>query len=397
MSVQPEIHWRGREALQFTNGVVSTTVLPKGGQLAAWQFARGHGPTQENTLWEAPWETVDAGSPAQHAAASDIDNISVARFLATFTGHALCLDGFGPASEVEIANGAGLHGEASITPWTFTHEATGALLGTVLLPKAQLQVSRQFSLLPGESVLRVDERVTNLGDRARNLHWVQHATIGQPMHSGQGARVSTSAVQGVTWPLPYDGDNLLKQDASFEWPLAPRAYGAMADLRELFVQRAAGFVAAARHPDGRKQGFVAVCDPARRLAVGYLFAADVFPWVTFWEENCTRHESPWNGLVLARGLEFGTTPLPLGNEAVDARGPLLGLPTSLLLESQATQRAPWLLFLTELPSGCEELLDVRAEEHEIVLQFKSDTVRIAAEHGRKFLQADRTHRKVEVA
>jgi hypothetical protein len=73
------------------------------------------------------------------------------------------------------------------------------------------------------------------------------------------------------------------------------------------------------------------------------------------------------------------------------------MPTSLPLESDATQRAPWLLFLAELPLGCDELLNVHAEEHEIVLQFKSNKVRIAAAHGREFLQADRTQKKVEIA
>jgi hypothetical protein len=398
MSDKPDqIHWRGRAALELTNGVVSVTVLPKGGQLAAWKFAKGRGTTQQNTLWESPSATVDAGSPALEASPLDIDDAGVWRFLASFTGHALCLDGFGPASASEIANGAGLHGEASITPWTFTRNPIAALVGTVMLPSAQLQLSRHFSLLPEESVLRVDERVTNLGVHARNVHWVQHATIGQPMYREQGAQVSTSARQGVTWPLPYDGENLLAQDASFEWPFALCASGEIADLRKLFVQRGAGFVAAARHPDGRKQGFVAVCNPAQRLAMGYLFAADVFPWVTFWEENCARREPPWNGSVLARGLEFGTTPLPLGNEAVDARGSLLGTPTSLPLESHATQRAPWLLFLAELPPGCEELLDVRAEEHELVLHFKNNSVRLAAACAAEFLQNDRTQKKVESA
>ncbi len=398
MSDRPDqLDWRGRAALELTNGVVSVTVLPKGGQLAVWQFAKEHGSTQQNTLWESPSATMDAGLPAREALSPDSDQAGVWRFLASFTGHALCLDGFGPASALEIANGAGLHGEASIMPWTFTRNPDAALVGTVILPSAQLELSRHFLLLPGESVLRVDERVTNLGACARNVHWVQHATIGQPMYRGQGAQVSTSARQGVTWPLAYDGENLLAQDASFEWPFALRASGGVADLRKLFVQHGAGFVAAARQPDGRKQGFVAVCNPERRLAMGYLFATDVFPWVTFWEENCARREPPWNGSVLARGLEFGTTPLPLGNEAVDASGSLLGMPTSLPLESHATQRAPWLLFLAELSPGSEELIDVHAEEHELVLQFKNNSVRLAAARAVEFLQADRTQKKVKSA
>jgi hypothetical protein len=267
----------------------------------------------------------------------------------------------------------------------------------VTLPVAQLSATREFSLLSGESVLRVAERVTNLAERGRNLHWVQHATIGQPMFSGKTTRVAASVQQGVTWPLRYDGENHLEQDATFVWPWAPRASGGAADLRELFVQRGAGFVATAQQIPGREQGFVAVWDAERRLAMGYLFPTAVFPWVTFWEENRARQESPWNGAVLARGLEFGTTPLPLGNEAVDARGPVLGVPTSLRLEAKATRRAPWLLFLAELPAGCDELRDVKAGEDEIVLHFKTKTVRVTAAGANEFLKSDHRQEKVETA
>jgi hypothetical protein len=100
---------------------------------------------------------------------------------------------------------------------------------------------------------------------------------------------------------------------------------------------------------------------------------------------------------LARGLEFGTTPLPLGNEAVDAHGPVLGVPTSLRLEAKATRCAPWLLFLAELPASCDELQDVNAGEDEIVLQFKTRTVHLAAAGAGEFLQSDRRQEKVETA
>lgn len=398
MSTQSEAtSWRGREALELTNGVVCATVLPKGGHLAEWHFANGHGPTQENTLWEAPWTTFDPGTSAHRQFAHDADDAGVGRFLASFTGHALCLDGFGPASETEIADGAGLHGEASIAEWAFTSESTNSAVGAVTLPLAQLNVTREFSLLAGESVLRVAERVTNLAEHGRNLHWVQHATIGQPMFSGKTTHVAASVQQGVTWPLRYDGENLLECDATFVWPRAPRANGGSVDLRELFVQPRSGFVAAAQQMPGRKQGFVAVWDAERRLAMGYLFAAQVFPWVTFWEENRARQEAPWNGAALARGLEFGTTPLPLGNEAVDARGPVQGVPTSMRLEAKATRHAPWLLFLAELPAGCDELQDVTAGEEEIALQFKTRTVHVAAAGAGEFLLSDRRQERVEAA
>jgi hypothetical protein len=389
--------WRSRETLELTNGIVRVTLLPRGGQMAAWRFADGQGPTQENTLWEPLWTTSDPGTPAHTQFAEGIGDIGVGRFLGSFTGHSLCLDGFGPATEAEVAHGSGLHGEASIVNWSFSRTGENSAVGKAKLPLAHLSVTRKISLRAGESVLRVMESVTNLAETGHNVHWVQHATIGQPMFSGRSARIAASVHEGVTWPLEYDGKNLLAQDTGFVWPLAPRKGSEDADLRELFVQQGTGFVAAAQQRPGREQGFVAVYDTERRLVIGYLFAAAVFPWVTFWEENQARQEPPWCGAVLARGLEFGTTPLPLGNEAVDARGPLLGMPTNLHLGAKATQRAPWMLFLAEIPAGCGELQDVSAEQDEIVLRFESKTIRLPAEGAAGFLRADRGQQKVEAA
>ena len=59
--------WHGREALELTNGVVCATVLPHGGHLAAWRFANGQGPTQENTLWEAPLEHLRSRDASAYA------------------------------------------------------------------------------------------------------------------------------------------------------------------------------------------------------------------------------------------------------------------------------------------------------------------------------------------
>jgi hypothetical protein len=290
-----------------------------------------------------------------------------------------------------------LHGEASIADWTFIRTGENSATGTTTLPLAQLAVTREFSLRAGETVLRVAERVTNLAESKRNVHWVQHATVGPPMFSGKGARVAASVQQGLTWPLDYDGENLLAKEAEFVWPQAPREEGGYADLRELFVQPGTGFVAAARQMWGREQGFAAVSDSARRLAIGYVFTASVFPWIAFWEENRARLEAPWHGTVSVRGLEFGTTPLPLGNEAVDAQGPMLGTPTSLCLEPKETTSAPWMLFLTEIPAGCQDLQDVTAEEDEILLHFSTTTVHLAAAGAAEFLRSHRRHQEGAIA
>jgi len=269
--------------------------------------------------------------------------------------------------------------------WTFTMQQANVATGTVELPVAGLRVERQFSLIADESVLRVNERVTNLRAAERALHWVQHATFGAPFLAFGGGRANASAQDGMTWPLDYDGCNLLTRDAAFTWPYAPGANGESVDLRELFTRRGSGFVAAAQQPEGREHGFVAVCHAEIGLAVGYLFRTEDFPWVTIWEENHARHSAPWLGRTQAYGMEFGTTPLPLGNEAVDARGPLLGRSTSRKIGTHGMLRAPWLMFIAVVPHGWREIEDVRVEADEIVLMHEEQSVRVNARGVAAFL------------
>lgn len=376
--------WRGRKALTLTNSVVEATLLPGGGHLAGWRFTGSHVSSTINALWEAPWKTVDPDSPERAALAEAYGDMPTGRYLASYTGHALCLDGFGAPSEAEAAAGVSLHGEASTAMWTVTAEGSNAS-GTAELPVAGLRVDRRFSLAEGESVLRVDERVTNLRDVERSLHWVQHATFGAPFAVSGRARVTASVHRGITWPLDYEGHNLLVRDAEFIWPYAPGVDGAQADLREFFIRRGTGLVAAARQAAGREHGFVAVCDGAPGMAVGYVFRADIFPWLTVWEENHARHDAPWLGEAQARGMEFGTTPLPLGNEIVDARAPLFGTPTSRRIAARETLRAPWLLFAVAVPQGWREIEDVFVERDEIVLVHDRQQVRVQTQGAGSFL------------
>lgn len=377
--------WNDRAAVTLTNGLVELTVLPGGGHLAHWGFSGDRGSSRDNTLWEAPWRTADPGSSAHAAIAEAFHDEEAGRYLASYTGHVLCLDGFGAASAEDAAKGVSLHGEAPTATWRFTVEQENKAAGSVELPVAGLRVERDFLLAAGESVLRVDERVTNLRAAERPLHWVQHATFGAPLFASGSGRATASVQEGVTLPGDYDGRNLLARDTLFSWPYAPGANGESIDLRELFGWRGAGFVAATQQAAGREHGFVAVCHAEIGLAAGYVFRVEDFPWVTLWEENHARDAAPWLGRVQARGMEFGTTPLPLGNEVVDARGPLFGRETSRRIGPEETLRAPWLLFVAAVPRGWREIEEVRVEADEIVLTYQGESVRVAVRDVAVFL------------
>jgi hypothetical protein len=85
-------------------------------------------------------------------------------------------------------------------------------------------------------------------------------------------------------------------------------------------------------------------------------------------------------------MEFGTTPIPLGNEAVDARGPLFGRETSRRIRGHETLRAPWMLFVAEVPQRWREIEDVHVETDEIVLRYQGESVRVKVGGAAAFLE-----------
>lgn len=345
--------------MRLVNDMVYLTVLNEGCVLAEFGQVRADGGHSQNLLWESPWTGENSSARSDHMLRALYGDVGAGRFLERFTGHALCLNEFGPASEEDVAAGSGLHGEASLTDWSFSDVQPASVRATAELPLAQLRVERRLSLLPGESILRVEEAVTNLSAEAQPLHWVQHATVGPPLF-GEGARVATSATRGVTGPEMYGDRDLLFAEAEFIWPQAPGADGGLVDLRKLFEEPGTGFVAAVRQPE-RGIGFVAAVNPAAHVALVYVFAACDFPWLTLWEENRCRQEYPWNGRVQARGLEFGTTPLPLGRRAIDAAGPVMGHPTSRRIAPDERIRAPWAMAAVRLDDPAGEIEDIKVE------------------------------------
>lgn len=342
------------------------TVLREGCILAEFGEVGADGDHSQNLLWESPWTRENSSARSDDIVHALYGDLGAGRFLERFTGHVLCLNEFGPASEEDVAAGSGLHGEASLTDWSFDEVQPASVRATAELPLARLRVERRLSLPPGESIVRVEESVTNLSGEAHSLYWVQHATVGPPLF-GEGTRISTSATRGVTGPGMYGDRDLLDADAKFIWPQASGADGELVDLRNLFAKPGTGFVAAVRQPE-RGIGFVAAVNPAAHVALIYVFAVRDFPWLTSWEENRCRQEHPWNGQVQARGLEFGTTPLPLGRRAIEAAGAVMGHPTSRRIAPDERIRAPWAMAVVRLndPAGAIEGVTVEGDLLQIV-------------------------------
>ncbi len=112
--------WRGRKCVRLVNDMVYLTLLCEGCILAEFGPLRADGGHSQNLLWESPWTRENSSVRSDDMVRALYGDVGAGRFLERFTGHALCLNEFGPASEEDVAAGSGLHGEASLTDWSFS-------------------------------------------------------------------------------------------------------------------------------------------------------------------------------------------------------------------------------------------------------------------------------------
>jgi len=362
--------WKGRPAVRLANGAIELTALIGGGPIADLRLSTGSPAQRQNVLWEAPWRSLDPSGyrPRVHNRAYGPE--SVGRFLAGFTGHTLCLDYFGAPSEEEAKQRLCLHGEASVSNWKVVRHShsknAASVVMQVNLPNAGLKFERELRVARGETVVYVSETVSNLRKADHFFHWTEHVTLGPPFLREEESLVYVPARQAMTWPHGYDGKSLLIDSQEFIWPDAPAEHGGTVDISRPFVRRGAGFVAAALLKC--ELACIAALNFRHGLLLGYCFARAVFPWVTMWEENCARQEPPWEGRTQARGLEFGTTPIPVGKYQTFARGPLFGTPTFRRVPAKGRLQVRYAMFVAPVSATVREISDIQLDQQAITVR-----------------------------
>lgn len=365
--------WKQRSAVRLANGIVEIVVLTGGGHIADFRLCG----SPDNTIWEAPWPTLDpeAFSPQTHSPL--YGEGPVGRFLAGYTGHALAIPFYGMPDPTACARGVALHGEAACGTWRVAridadaHAAIAAF--EVSLPVSGLQFRREVTLARGSSAVEVHETVFNPSDHARDFQWVQHAAFGEPFLARGEASVYLNASRGLTWPLGYEGHELLPSNTELDWPYAPTNAGGTVDLREPFLEPSTGLVACFLVTANDDHGFIAVHNRRLAIAAGYVFERARFPWIAVWEENCARPYAPWNGSTRVRGLEFGTSPMPLGLDQARATKMLWNTPVVATLPPHSQAETLYRMFVAAAPRGWSGItaiqesangLDVRGDNGE---------------------------------
>jgi hypothetical protein len=344
------VRWRDRPALRLANDVVELTSLLRGGHLAELRFTTGSGYPGPNVLWDAPW--MHEGYPA--------DEVAERMDTAGMTGHGLCLDYFGPPSAAEARAGLGIHGEAVALEWKATiEENPTSALWQAKLPAAQLELTRRVTLKDKESAFFVEEVVTNQRPLDHACHWVQHVTFSPPFLTPGDSRLVVSAKRGFTDEGAYGERSLLAHNREFLWPLAPSSEGSSeVDLSLPFTRDGRGLLAGLELDPTRDIEFLAAINWRLELGVGYCFRRADFPWMAVWEENGARQDEPWKGVAQARGMEFGTTPLPLGRERMFTDGMRYEKSCWTVIPAYGRRTARFVIFLFTGLSSINRLADV---------------------------------------
>jgi hypothetical protein len=365
------ITWKNRDGYALENDLVRLVTLTGGGHIAEFRFRSGLNWSTVNPLWDPPWKTIEPQQYNEKKHAKRYGPMVTGKTVGSTAGHSICLDYFGPPSPEETAQGLSIHGEAPGSRWRATRigkmPARAVLEMSVQLPVAGLHFSRQITLRQGESVAYFKEKVTNLKKSDHFFHWTQHVTLGPPFLHSKDCRTYLPGTKGITYPLGYEGKELLQIEKEFQWPFAPGMSGGKIDISKPLTKRGRGYVASVLLKPDREMAYVAALNTKEHLIIGYCFKRTDFPWVAIWEENRARKESPWSGISETRGLEFGSTPIPIMRRDAYARGPLFGTPHFSVVPAKSLKTASYLTFLTPVPNGFTEIRDIEAGNKKIMV------------------------------
>ncbi|CAN5749288.1 hypothetical protein BH10CHL1_BH10CHL1_00130 [soil metagenome] len=370
LSVHTEtIHGRGAYVLE--NGKLRVSALRGGGHLAEIRLLADDDRLALNPLYVPRYQTIEpyAYDPAQHA---DLYGQGPnARLTAGYMGHLLCFPTFGPPTPDEAAQDFTFHGEAVAVEWQqhkppqLSPEAI-TLYYAADLPQTQYRVERAVTLRANETVVHVEEWIENLALFDRPFNRNQHATFGPPFAMPTKNRLDMSATRGMITPQRA-ANGTLPADGSIVWPYAVGSDGTQVDLRPAQPAPESTTYYPVLLDPAREVSYFTMYNTDYPLLVGYLFPTVDNPWIIDWQENQSNQHSPANGEMIARGIEFGTSPMDEGLRKSVERGSLFDTPTYQWIGGRQRIKTTFTIFLSEIPAGFQGVQDVQTEMGQIVI------------------------------
>ncbi|MCX6046223.1 MAG: hypothetical protein NT075_14015 [Chloroflexi bacterium] len=361
----------GRQAYVLENGKLRISALRGGGHLAELRLLTDNAKLAINPLYIPRYPTIEpyAYDPVQHTHLyGEGPN---ARLTAGYMGHLLCFPTFGPPTPDEAAHHFTFHGEAVAVEWQ-QHKAPQispeaiTFYYTAELPQTQYRVERALTLRANETVVYVEEWIENLALFDRPFNRNQHATFGPPFAMPGKNILDMSGTQGLIMPQRSAGDTL-PADGVITWPHAVSSDGTQVDLRPFQSAPESTTYYPVLLDPARLLSYFTMYNTDYPLLIGYLFPTADNPWIIDWQENGSNKQAPANGEMIARGIEFGTSPFDEGLRKSVERGALFDVPAYQWIGGGQRLKTTFLIFLTEIPRGFQGVEDVQALAGQIVI------------------------------
>jgi len=343
--------FHGRRAWVLSNRLMRVSVLSGGGHIAEVRLLSDDPKKNVNPMRVPHYATIEPQhyDDAKH---NPLYGSDPHRWVHSgYMGHMLCFPEYGPPSEHEAHAGLGNHGEAPVVEWHPIEIGATTLRYGVNLPKTQYRVERTITLAPAARVVRVQESVENLISVDRPMNWMQHATLGPPFIEPGKTVLDASAARGLT----SEDAGSLPSNMEFVWPHR-------ADLRTFQPKAHSGTYVALLLDPTRSEQFFTLYHPDFRVMIGYTFPSEGNAWLADWQENQGKTALPWDGKVIARGLEFGSSPFAEGLRQSVERASLFDTPAYRWIGGRQRLNTEFSIFLEEIPENFQGVTDVRTRD-----------------------------------
>ena len=333
--------FKGRRSVEIGTDGIRLTATEEGGQVAELLHIK----SGVSPLYVPEWPSVE---PSEYSAKLDgrYGQNAESRLVASLLGHSICLDVFGTPGVEEIAAGIPVHGEASIARYVL-EPTDDSVHMSASLPNAQMAFRRRIDLAEN-GLVHFYESVENLASTDRPIGWTQHVTLGPPFLERGTTHFSVSAKQSKVLGQNFNnGLGMQEPDATFEWPFCPRKDGTVEDLRTFTTDAVSGGFTAHRMDPNTPHAFFIAWSERFKLAFGYVWRREDFPWLSRWEENHLRPWAPWNSQALALGMEFGVSPMVESRREMVERGRMFDTPTFRWIPARTKLSVEYCAFLRE--------------------------------------------------
>ncbi len=337
------ITFQNRRAVLIENDAIRVVATLEGGHICEIL----HKPSGVNPLWIPPWPSIEPSTYARERN-PQYGPGNEAPLLAGILGHNICLDTFGTPSAEEAAAGMPVHGEGPVIAYEASAAGDSEMLLAGTLRLAELRFSRRVGLAAGSSVVRISETIESLAASDRPIAWTQHVTLGPPFLESGRTQFRIPATLSKVADAGFN-DNLgpYQPDAEFNWPFCPLKTGGTEDFHLYSKGPVSGGFSTHLMDPSREQAFFMAWSPTTEVLFGYVWQRKDFPWLARWEEHRLRTEPPWNGNVIACGLEFGVSPFVESRRKMVQRGSLFGVPGYRWLPARRQLTVDYCAFITK--------------------------------------------------